>query len=206
MIRDREGRSWVRGVVLAALFGATPAGAAQPQAGGPVVFGCREPEPRKERAAVEGLAGRAATETLGGRTVTETFDGRTVAALEEGGGWNRAAALLARAARLRPPCDPTRFAALREAAYYYRFSGEMELASATMFEAAEQGANRGDVIAAAHAFIDAASWALEAGHARRAGEAARRATLLAQSPLICPAQRLHIRGRAATIRVLAAES
>lgn len=187
-----------RGAVaaLCALLMAAPAGAAdvQPVEGFPTRAVGASPPTECEEA---GSPSRSLP--------AERLAHRADSALRDLGAWRRAAALLERSAKLRPLCDPLRFEALRDAARYYRFSGQVDRASATMVEAAEQGARRGDVVGAAHAFIEAASWALEAGCTERAGHAARRATLLAQSPLLEPVRRLHIRGRAATLLELAAE-
>lgn len=115
------------------------------------------------------------------------------------GAWRLAARLLRHSADLRPPCDPDRFRALRAAAGYYRLAGDLGLATDLSLAAADDALRIGHLAAAADALIEAATTALEAGDEERAREAADRAALLAESPLLGTAQRLAIRGRVSSI-------
>ena len=110
--------------------------------------------------------------------------------------WLHAAELMLRAAELRPECSIERIEALREAATYFRFAGEYDRAGSASFEAAETGVWSGQVTVAADAFIDAATYALEAGDDDMAFTAARHAVRLSGSPLLSQTQSLSIRGRA----------
>lgn len=111
-------------------------------------------------------------------------------------GWERAAATLVRFADLRPLCDPAAREALRLAARYYGYAGDYERAAEAAFRAAQRGRSTGHLTEAAEAFISAGTYALEAGDRACAARAARQAALLAESPLLAPAQRIAIRGRA----------
>jgi len=116
--------------------------------------------------------------------------------IEPGADWEREASRLVRFADLRPMCDPARREALRLAARYYGFAGDYERAAEAAFRAGEQGRLTGHLTEAAEAFITAGTYALEAGDRDCAERAARQAALLAESPLLAPAQRIAIRGRA----------
>jgi len=115
-----------------------------------------------------------------------------------------AARLLERSAVLRPRCDGRVFDSLRMAARLYQYAGDMDQARATMLRAAEHGVWTGNVLAAAHAFVDAASLAAEDGDPLAANVAADRADLLSSSPLLSPVQRMYIRGRIDTVAQLRA--
>lgn len=112
------------------------------------------------------------------------------------GGWTHAGELMLQVAKLRPECAPEKMEAMRAAARYFSFSGDYERASDVSFEAGEGGVWTGHVTLAAEAFIDAASYSLEAGDHARARVAAGHASRLSRSPLLSRIQRMTIRGRA----------
>jgi len=169
-----------RNVLAAVLLGAAvcaPLGADQsPRADQPTC-----PEPSARTAAAAELADLADLE------------------IRTGGSWSRAAWLLVHSASMLPRCDAGRFTALRTAARYYHFAGDDERASAVSFEAGEHGVWTGHVGDAADAFIDAATFALEAGDLDRARTAADHALALGESPHLGAPQRLAIRGRAESL-------
>jgi len=130
------------------------------------------------------------------RRVAAGFTEKAETQVRLNGDWMRAAELMVDAATSRPKCDPRRFEAWRLAAKYYQFAGKHGEASRASYEAGKQGVRTGDPAAAATAFIEAATFALEAHDRAMARCAARRAAVLAESPLLTPIQRIAIRGRA----------
>jgi len=128
--------------------------------------------------------------------VAERLTAMAETEMRENGSWMRAAELMVDAANSRPTCDPERYNALRLAAKYLQFAGEPGKASHASYEAGVQGVRAGDPAVAATAFIEAATFALEARDFAMARCAARRAAVLAESPLLTPVQRIAIRGRA----------
>ena len=112
------------------------------------------------------------------------------------GGWTHAGELMLHVAKLRPECAPERVEALRTAARYFSFTGDYERAADIAYEAGEGGVWTGQVTLAAESFIDAASYALEAGDHGGASIAAAHASRLSRSPLLSQIQRMTIRGRA----------
>lgn len=169
-----SGRGWRIGVA-GAFAGAALAGGALLSPGAASQLGCRETRAGSpEAGALPGLA--------------DTTD--------RAANWERAASILVRFADLRPACDPARREALRLAARYYGYAGDYERAATTAFRAAEAGRLTGHVTEAAEAFLSAGAFALQAGDRACAANAARQAALLAESPLLAPAQRIAIRGRA----------
>jgi hypothetical protein len=107
----------------------------------------------------------------------------------------RTASLFERAARLRPENDPERVADLRMAGLMYRHAGR-HAAARLLLEAAAEGALRyGDVVSAAHMFVDAAWAARMQGDAEAVRRLAGKANCLAHSPLITVADAAGIRHR-----------
>ena len=72
-------------------------------------------------------------------------------------------------------------------------------------KAAEHGVWTGNVLAAAYAFIDAATMAHEDGDSVAAAEAADRAELLSNSPFLSPVQRMYLLGRIESVQNVEAE-
>jgi hypothetical protein len=113
-----------------------------------------------------------------------------------GDGWLHAGELMLHVAKLRSECIPERVEALRTAARYFSYAGDYRRASDASFEAGESGVWTGQITLAAEAFIDAATYALEAGDPSRARMAATHASRLSGSPFLSQMQRMTIRGRA----------
>ena len=105
-------------------------------------------------------------------------------ALEEEADAKRAAELLDASIALRPPCDARLFDDLRLSARLHHAVGEAEKARLTMLRAAEHAVETGHVVGAAHAYLDAATIAVERGLQAEAADAVRRADLLSTSPLL----------------------
>lgn len=109
---------------------------------------------------------------------------RAFEAMEERGDAKEAAELLEASIALRPACDVELFDDLRLAARLHHAAGKLEKARLAMLRAAEHGMATGHVIGAAHAYLDAATIALERELPAAASEAVRRADLLSTSPLL----------------------
>lgn len=109
---------------------------------------------------------------------------RAFEAMEERGDAKEAAELLEASIALRPACDVELFDDLRLAARLHHAAGKLEKARLAMLRAAEHGVATGHVIGAAHAYLDAATIALERGLPAAASDAVRRADLLSTSPLL----------------------
>lgn len=115
-----------------------------------------------------------------------------VALLPKAGEAARTARLLERAAELRPACDVTATKELTWAARAYHSLGRTEKARTTMLRAAERAVWTGDVVAAAHAYLDAAALAIELAERDAAVAAVGRAEVLSASPLLSDGQRRQI--------------
>src|SRR5688572_21709400 len=103
-----------------------------------------------------------------------------------------AASLHEREATARAESDPLVVDALQRAAQLHAFAGDRVRARTVMRRAAEHALRQGDVLKSAHAYLDAAFFALEDGDVGRAFGLAKQADLLALSPLISTADRLAI--------------
>ena len=106
-----------------------------------------------------------------------------------------AAKLYVRAAEIRVAGDPQRIMDLMMASRMSYYDGSTTRAWEIMERAAEEALAAGDVVNAAHAFVDASFLAKEAGANTRVIELARRAQLLTSSPLLETAQREAILSR-----------
>ena len=106
--------------------------------------------------------------------------------------WRQAAYLHQMAADLRSADDPKGDESLRLGAHLFYHLGDLQAARHMMERAAARAAARGDVAVAAAGYVDAAHVALEQHSADRAGALARRAMLLASSPLLSADQRADI--------------
>jgi hypothetical protein len=114
------------------------------------------------------------------------------------GKWRRAAALHKRAAALHSAEDPRGARCLELAANFAYYGGDRPSARVLLETAADQALARGDLATAADAYLKAGLVARDLGD--RPGEAAhaRRAKLLAASPLLSEAQRAGITARIVT--------
>jgi hypothetical protein len=112
-----------------------------------------------------------------------------------------AARLHMRAADLRAPGDAKGFDDLSMAAHLYWAAGDVSRAQESMERAAEHAAARGDIVAAARSYVDAGLLAIEDRHTDRVPELARKAELLASSPLLTEGQRAEIMRRVGSPKV-----
>ena len=106
--------------------------------------------------------------------------------------WRDAAGLHRRSAALRGAEDPLGFRCLNEAAALAYATGDRSRARSDLAAAAGQALARGDLRAAALAYLDAAWIAQEQSNPRQVWELAHRAELLADSPLLGAADRAAI--------------
>jgi hypothetical protein len=107
--------------------------------------------------------------------------------------WRKAASLRKLAATLRPAEDPKGAVSLFAAAHDRYYSGDEAGGRVLMARSAERALAIGDVVQAATAFTEAAYIASGLRDYPRAREYARRATLLAYSPMLSDAQRSQLR-------------
>lgn len=98
--------------------------------------------------------------------------------------WGDAAQLHLRSAQLRDADDPLGFRCLSDAAALAYAAGDRSGARKNMAAAAGQALSRGDLRAAALAYVDAAWIAQEQRNPRQVWEFGRRAEILAASPLL----------------------
>ena len=106
--------------------------------------------------------------------------------------WRDAARLHRRSAELRSADDPLGFRCLTEAAALAYATNDRSAARADMAEAAGQALARGDLRAAALAYLDAAWIAQEQKNPRQVWELGHRAEMLADSPLLGASDRAAI--------------
>jgi hypothetical protein len=98
--------------------------------------------------------------------------------------WGDAARLHRRSAQLRDADDPLGFRCLKDAAALQYATGDRSAARSDMAAAAGQALARGDLRAAALAYVDAAWIAQEQKNPRQVWELGHRAEMLADSPLL----------------------
>ena len=103
-----------------------------------------------------------------------------------------AARLHRRSAELRAGEDPLGFRCLTEAAALAYFTSDRSRARADMAQAAGHALARGDLRAAAHAYLDAAWIAQEQKKPRQVWELGHRAEMLAEAPLLGASDRAAI--------------
>ena len=109
--------------------------------------------------------------------------------------WDEAARLHQQAAEKLPPNDARRFAAYDRAARLYFYAGEYDEARRAMEEAAGIAVATGDLVTAAHAYIDAAFITLWEGRSGAQGQLTREAERLSASELVEAAEREEILAR-----------
>jgi hypothetical protein len=103
--------------------------------------------------------------------------------------------LFVKAAELRDIGDPQRVKNLTMASRLTYYRGDTGDALDLMRRAADEAMSTGDVLAAAHAFMDSAHLAHEIGRTGVASELLKKAEMLSYSPLIAQDDREHIRLR-----------
>ena len=103
--------------------------------------------------------------------------------------WGDAARLHRRSAELRAPDDALGFRCLIEGAALAYANGDRTVARNNMADAAQHALARGDLRAAALAYLDAAWIAQEQKSPRQVWELGRRAEMLAASPLLAASDR-----------------
>jgi hypothetical protein len=102
----------------------------------------------------------------------------------------QAARLLRQECELRAPEDPATFRCLSMGARLFYYTGELLDARAMMEEAADNALQRGDVMAAARSYLEAASIALKQNRGeKKAAELIGKGRLLSSSPLLSDSQR-----------------
>ena len=106
--------------------------------------------------------------------------------------WGDAARLHRRSAVLRDADDPLGFRCLKEAAALEYATGDRSAARTDMAAAAAHALARGDLRAAALAYVDAAWIAQEQKNTRQVWELGHRAEMLADSPLLAAPDRAAI--------------
>ena len=109
--------------------------------------------------------------------------------------WAEAARLHEEAAKKLLANDARAFAAYDRAARLFFYAGEYEDARRNMERAANVAVATGDVVTAAHAYIDAAFITLWEGRSGKQGDLTRRAERLSLSDLVDAAERDAILGR-----------
>ncbi len=109
--------------------------------------------------------------------------------------WRDAAALHRRSAELRADDDVQGFRCLNEAAALAYASGDRSRARNDMADAARHALERGDLRAAAQAYLDAAWIAQEQENPRQVWDLGHRAEMLAASPLLGSSDRADIMRR-----------
>ena len=103
--------------------------------------------------------------------------------------FKKAAELFERSAEVRAPGDARAVTCLRSAATLRYNSGNKRKGLGLMEKAADRAIRLGDVVIAAHSYIDAAVIASELRQGERALDLSQRAALLVKSPLLSDAQR-----------------
>ena len=145
-------------------------------------------------------AAARAQQTLDSVTVTaqrraEDLYQRAIALQSTPRRWRQAAYLHQMSADLRAADDPKGDESLRLGAHLFYHLGDLTAARHMMERAAARAEARGDVVAAATGYVDAAHVALEQRAADKANTLGRRAMTLAASPLVSARQRADIARR-----------
>lgn len=108
------------------------------------------------------------------------------------GRWSDAGELHEAAARRLPDNDAAQYFGFRQAAILYAHADAPARARRAMEKAASVAEATGDVVVAAHAWVDAAFLAIEEGYPGKRRELVRNAGRLAQSELLSDEQRREI--------------
>lgn len=108
------------------------------------------------------------------------------------GRWDEAGELHETAARRLPDNDAAQYFGFRQAAILYAHADAPARARQAMEKAASVAEATGDVVVAAHAWVDAAFLAIEEGYPGKRREFVRNAGRLAQSDLLSDEQRREI--------------
>lgn len=120
---------------------------------------------------------------------------RAEALYEAPGRWNEAGELHETAAERLPDNDAAQYFGFRQAAILYAHADAPARARRAMAKAASVAEATGDVIVAAHAWVDAAFLAIDEGYPGKRREFVRRAGNLAQSELLSDEERREILNR-----------
>jgi ATP/maltotriose-dependent transcriptional regulator MalT len=128
-------------------------------------------------------------------TKAEALEAQATALLTDMRQSGRAARLFERAVGLRAEDDPARVVDLRMAGRLYMHTGQLDAARRNLLAGAEAAVQFGDVVSAAHLFIDAALVANKQGDVEAAQRLVKRADCLSRSPLITLADASAIRRR-----------
>jgi hypothetical protein len=109
--------------------------------------------------------------------------------------WKKAARLLEQSAQLRAVNDPETYSCLMYAGRLRAAVNDLAGARVDLEHAAAHALARGEIIEAAHAYIDAAHVASSQKNSAAARELVQRATLLAESPLLTAEQKQILESR-----------
>jgi hypothetical protein len=109
--------------------------------------------------------------------------------------YRRAAELYLQASDLRLASEPERVKNRKMAAQLFFYSGNVARARVVMEEAADAALAAGDIVTAAHTFLDASVLARGDNSDNDANRLARKAELLMKSPLVSTAHRQEVLGR-----------
>jgi hypothetical protein len=120
---------------------------------------------------------------------------------EKPNAYRRAAVLHEKEAAARTAVDPKLPEALMQSARLYSYVGEAAKGRELFERSAYSSLQRGDVLRAAHAFVDAAFLSLRERNVEHSRELSRQAELLAASPLLTASQRAGILRRIDPARV-----
>jgi tetratricopeptide (TPR) repeat protein len=118
-----------------------------------------------------------------------------IRALDQADEAERAALLFGQSASLRVRCDPQALPLIRMSALLYQRAGNLQEGQRTMYRAAELAARTGQLLAAAHAYLDYAVLSHELGDTQAAVDAATKAELISRLPALSEWARSTIRDR-----------
>jgi hypothetical protein len=109
--------------------------------------------------------------------------------------YRRAAELYMQASDLRTPAEPERIADRKMAARLFFYSGNTARARVVMEQAADWALAAGDILQAAHTYLDASVLARDSRASGEANRLAGKAELLTQSPVIAESARQEVLAR-----------
>ena len=118
-----------------------------------------------------------------------------IRALDQGDEAEKAALLFGQSASLRVRCDPQVLPLIRMSALLYQRAGNLKESQRTMYRVAEFAARTGQLLAAAHAYLDYAVLSHELGDTEAAVDAATKAELISRLPALSDWARSTIRDR-----------
>jgi hypothetical protein len=118
-----------------------------------------------------------------------------IRALDRADEAEKAALLFGQSASLRVRCDPQVLPLIRMSALLHQRTGNLKEAQRTMYRVAEFAARTGQLLAAAHAYLDYAALSNELGETQAAVDAATKAELISRLPALSDWAKLTIRDR-----------